>query len=246
MLINRNGYIVLTDFGLAASLDGEPAGLRGKTGTRGYWAPEVVRKEPQAESADWWSLGVVLAYAATGRHPFRRRDWRRPSASAAPHLLEHEQQPTGPAAVRDDGTGCSSSADPAAAAAPAPAPSKPEARKGGAFKPSAALPEAPVAGDVEMGDVAPADTAANAALDAAARAADKKWTEMQLNDATLHMPIAFDDALLGADLVGLLMGLLRRHASSRLGAESGYARLRGHAHHCPPAPWAPESSTRSA
>ena len=36
-------------------------------------APEVVRREPQAEPADWWSLGVTLLYAATGTHPFRVR-----------------------------------------------------------------------------------------------------------------------------------------------------------------------------
>ena len=51
----------------------EVAPLVGKTGTRGYWAPEVIRKEPQVESADLWSLGVCLAYAATGVHPFHKR-----------------------------------------------------------------------------------------------------------------------------------------------------------------------------
>jgi serine/threonine protein kinase len=65
LVLKANGYYVLTDFGLS-----EGAGVSTKTGTRGYWAPEVVRQEVQAPAADWWSVGVVLAYAATGRHPF--------------------------------------------------------------------------------------------------------------------------------------------------------------------------------
>lgn len=32
---------------------------------------QVVRREPQSYAADWWSLGVTLAYCATGLHPFR-------------------------------------------------------------------------------------------------------------------------------------------------------------------------------
>ena len=76
IMYKSTGYIVLTDFGLAAAL--HPTDERGRmqicsrTGTRGYWAPECVRKEPQCETADFWSLGVLLAYAATGLHPFKR------------------------------------------------------------------------------------------------------------------------------------------------------------------------------
>ena len=33
----------------------------------------MVRKEPQSYPCDWWSLGVTLAYCATGLHPFRVR-----------------------------------------------------------------------------------------------------------------------------------------------------------------------------
>ena len=89
VLMRHDGYVALTDFGLCGELDGgsgegEPTGtpLTGKTGTRGYWAPEVVRKEVQAEAADYWSLGVVLAYAATGAHPFHRRWVQRGEAAA--------------------------------------------------------------------------------------------------------------------------------------------------------------------
>lgn len=73
-MLRRDGYYVLADLGLVACLetDNKP-GPSSRTGSRGYWAPEVVRREPQAASADWWSLGVTLLYAALGSHPFRVR-----------------------------------------------------------------------------------------------------------------------------------------------------------------------------
>ena len=83
MVLRRDGYYVLADLGLVASLEPSSPRPRGRTGSRGYWAPEVVRKEPQDETADWWSLGVTLAYAASGVHPFRRRPPRPPPPSAA-------------------------------------------------------------------------------------------------------------------------------------------------------------------
>jgi serine/threonine protein kinase len=58
MCLRRDGYYILADLGLVEPLDGEPP--RGRAGSRGYWAPEVVRREPQAEAADWWSLGTTL------------------------------------------------------------------------------------------------------------------------------------------------------------------------------------------
>ena len=65
VVLKHSGYWVLTDFGLS-----EPPGAATKSGTRGYWAPETIRQEPQTEAADWWSVGVVAAYIATGYHPF--------------------------------------------------------------------------------------------------------------------------------------------------------------------------------
>lgn len=67
LVLRANGYYVLTDFGLS-----EPPGASTKSGTRGYWAPETIRMEEQSYASDWWSAGVVLAYAAMGRHPFHQ------------------------------------------------------------------------------------------------------------------------------------------------------------------------------
>ena len=82
VMLTSEGYAVLSDFGLS-----EAPGVTGKAGTRGYWAPEVVRKQPQHEAADWWSLGVLLAYAATGMHPFHKR-WVRQGEKRDPPAPE--------------------------------------------------------------------------------------------------------------------------------------------------------------
>ena len=73
LVLRRDGYYVLADLGLVAPLEAGKPPPSSRTGSRGYWAPEVVRREAQSEAADWWSLGVTLLYAAMGTHPFRVR-----------------------------------------------------------------------------------------------------------------------------------------------------------------------------
>lgn len=58
VLVKRDGYVCLVDFGLAARAS--DAGLKGKCGTRGYWAPEMLKGEGYSYSVDWWSLGVTV------------------------------------------------------------------------------------------------------------------------------------------------------------------------------------------
>src|SRR5690606_26295315 len=61
----------LIDFGIARSVD---TGVATRTGTLigspGYMSPEQVRGAPLTPASDVFSLGAVLAYAATGRPPF--------------------------------------------------------------------------------------------------------------------------------------------------------------------------------
>ena len=124
MVLRRDGYYVLADLGLVASLEPPHPPPRGRTGSRGYWAPEVVRKEPQDEAADWWSLGVTLAYAASGTHPFRRPPPRAapppPPAPAATHLDGASAQPLPPTATtHTDHVGAAAAGDePASALVP--------------------------------------------------------------------------------------------------------------------------------
>ena len=61
---------MLIDFGLAAKVE---SALKGKCGTRGYWAPEMVKGDQYLFSGDWWSLGVTLVELITGKKPFKKK-----------------------------------------------------------------------------------------------------------------------------------------------------------------------------
>ncbi|HXE80033.1 MAG TPA: serine/threonine-protein kinase [Vicinamibacterales bacterium] len=67
------GRIVLMDFGAGrdASIV-EPAGW-GAPGTPAYMAPEVIAGEPATRASDIYSVGVLLYFLVTGRHPFEGR-----------------------------------------------------------------------------------------------------------------------------------------------------------------------------
>jgi serine/threonine protein kinase len=72
ILVTSAGRVVLFDFGLAASMC--PASQKTKgagvlLGTRGYIAPEQARGEALSIAADWYSFGVTLFEAITGRLP---------------------------------------------------------------------------------------------------------------------------------------------------------------------------------
>jgi serine/threonine protein kinase len=61
---------VLVDFGIARFAEATTLTLTGTVmGTAGWLAPEVLRDEEVTAAADVWSLGAVLAFAATGRPP---------------------------------------------------------------------------------------------------------------------------------------------------------------------------------
>ncbi len=70
ILLTAEGSAILTDFGLATTMDEErpPAGL--VMGTPAYIAPERALGGPATALADLWSLGATLYSAVEGRAPF--------------------------------------------------------------------------------------------------------------------------------------------------------------------------------
>ncbi|RKP40282.1 kinase-like domain-containing protein, partial [Dimargaris cristalligena] len=69
-LIDREGHLVLTDFGLSKL--GLPSNGKTSTfcGTTEYMAPEILNEQPYDQAVDWWSLGILLFDMITGSPPF--------------------------------------------------------------------------------------------------------------------------------------------------------------------------------
>ncbi|KAG7889855.1 hypothetical protein KL936_002529 [Ogataea polymorpha] len=71
-LLDKDGYLVLTDFGLAKQpLDTSSENwCNSIIGTPEYCSPEVVRGDEYGVKTDWWSLGCVMFDLLTGSPPF--------------------------------------------------------------------------------------------------------------------------------------------------------------------------------
>ncbi len=68
-MLDSNGYIALTDFGLAKNLRRNEVATS-FCGTPEYMAPEVLNEEGHAYPVDWWSLGILAYEIMIGFSPF--------------------------------------------------------------------------------------------------------------------------------------------------------------------------------
>ncbi|GIL14018.1 MAG: hypothetical protein BroJett038_27380 [Chloroflexota bacterium] len=72
VLVDREGHVLLADFGIAKLAEGEArlTVTGGLVGTPAYMSPEQGRGETVTGSADIYSLGVVVYEMLTGKQPF--------------------------------------------------------------------------------------------------------------------------------------------------------------------------------
>ena len=83
VLVRADGLVKILDFGLVTELARERSREQNLAGTAAYMSPEQGARQPLTPASDWYSVGVMLYEALTGRLPF---------VGAAKDLLMDKQQ----------------------------------------------------------------------------------------------------------------------------------------------------------
>jgi RAC serine/threonine-protein kinase len=74
LLLDSDGHVKLTDFGLCKENVGYGSTTATFCGTPEYLAPEVLCESDYSRAVDWWGLGIVLYEMICGKLPFFHRD----------------------------------------------------------------------------------------------------------------------------------------------------------------------------
>lgn len=69
-MMDADGYISLTDFGLAKFMEKSDKLSYSFCGTPDYLAPEVLNEVGHSFPVDWWALGVLTYEMIVGFPPF--------------------------------------------------------------------------------------------------------------------------------------------------------------------------------
>ncbi|OCT70140.1 hypothetical protein XELAEV_18037061mg, partial [Xenopus laevis] len=70
ILLDHQGHVRISDFGLAVQNVFEGDTITDRVGTMEYMAPEILQKKPYNAAVDWWSFGITICDMATGEIPF--------------------------------------------------------------------------------------------------------------------------------------------------------------------------------
>lgn len=73
VLLDGDGNVALTDFGLSKEGINDNVSAHSFCGTPEYLAPEILTRSGHGRAADWWSLGALLYEMLTGMPPFYSR-----------------------------------------------------------------------------------------------------------------------------------------------------------------------------
>jgi serum/glucocorticoid-regulated kinase 2 len=76
VLIHNDGYIKLTDFGLAKENVINDKDAMSFCGTPEYLAPEILERKGHGKAVDWWSLASIIYEMIVGLPPFYEKDNR--------------------------------------------------------------------------------------------------------------------------------------------------------------------------
>lgn len=71
LLLDRRGYLKITDFGFAKRVTFKTYTL---CGTPEYIAPEVLLNKGHGKGVDWWTLGILIYEMSCGEPPFVDED----------------------------------------------------------------------------------------------------------------------------------------------------------------------------
>jgi serine/threonine protein kinase len=70
ILINSEGFVKLTDFGITKTLENTAEFCTTFVGTKNYMSPERILGNEYSYSSDIWSLGLIVYELATGSFPY--------------------------------------------------------------------------------------------------------------------------------------------------------------------------------
>lgn len=73
ILVDKDGYIKIIDYGLAKMLKDQDES-NSFCGTPEYLAPEMIKGEGHDKSVDWWAMGILIYEMLIGVTPFFNRN----------------------------------------------------------------------------------------------------------------------------------------------------------------------------